>query len=160
MRRLESSMAWFFTCLGIVLLAASPLVVPANLFADAGSDCRSQYGSNGSLDGTCCYAACGSDYSCGFTCCQIACNYDTTCVSACTSAFAAAQQPCGNAQTCNPANHEQCWYSNNLNRCTINGDTGPGGGAMNDVCYVTGFPATCGGCKCLQFPDGQCYCTK
>ena len=69
MARLEAAMAWFFSCLGVVLLGGSILVVPANAFADTGTpDCATQ---------------CGTDTSCMQTCCQNACNGDQTCYNNC-----------------------------------------------------------------------------
>ncbi len=62
MARLEAQAAWLFSCLGIVLLAASILVVPATAFAEAGDDC---------------VAKCVDDPdppSCTYACCETACG--------------------------------------------------------------------------------------
>lgn len=68
MKRVEAAAAWFFTCLGITLLAVGILVIPAEVFADSGDDCVAQ---------------CGDDESCMLTCCQTACSGDPACVVTC-----------------------------------------------------------------------------
>jgi len=68
MRRLEATAAWFFTCLGTMLLAIGVLVTPAEVFADSGDDCLEQ---------------CAGEFDCMLLCCQGACQGVESCVSEC-----------------------------------------------------------------------------
>src|SRR5947209_3182728 len=96
MTRLEAVAAWFFSCLGVALLGASVLVVPATAFADAGSyECSAcniyTPGTQQYIDcmTNCCNSACQGDPSCVGSCCKDYCGSDTNCLSACTGlAFA------------------------------------------------------------------------
>ena len=75
MSRLSAVGSWFFTCLGITLLAVSILVVPADVFADAGSDC---------------WTGCNNQTvypydTCVAKCCATRCGPDTTCYNNCVA---------------------------------------------------------------------------
>lgn len=72
MGRLEAMAAWFFSGLGIVLLAGSILVVPAKAFADAGDDCWEMCAED-------------PDPACTQYCCENACGADETCIAECTA---------------------------------------------------------------------------
>jgi hypothetical protein len=95
--------AWFFSCLGIVMVAFGILVVPANALADAGSDCTYSCGVNytpGTTDyykclGGCCNDACYGDPTCASNCCNSACGSDPSCSATCYNTF--------NCATLNPA---------------------------------------------------------
>jgi hypothetical protein len=166
MRGLVALTGWFFTSLGIVMLAVSTLVAPPNLFADAGSDCEALYGLNGSALGTCCANACGADQSCGQTCCNNACGTDMNCVNACTAAFANPKK-CSNS-TCNTTQGfgGDCFWKTNVNpnRCSRNNDWVPSRHGQNyqisDICSITGNAASCQDCGCNEYaqPNGAPYC--
>src|SRR5262249_9459124 len=112
MCRLNAMASWLFTCLGITLLGVSILVVPADVFADAGDNCyagcSTMYPSGGpsynSCVASCCGSNCGSDSTCynncvagdcelqygtdqnGLSgCCTAVCNGDQLCVDNCLS---------------------------------------------------------------------------
>jgi hypothetical protein len=67
MARLEAWAAWLFSCLGIVMVGVSILVVPADAFADAGSACADK-----------CDTECGSDTAC-YNACIEKCCVETYC---------------------------------------------------------------------------------
>src|SRR5262249_30123565 len=72
MTRLEAAVAWLFSCLGVVLLACSILVVPVDAFADTGNpDCATQCSTD--LDPTTCMQ----------NCCTNTCLGDQTCYNNC-----------------------------------------------------------------------------
>ena len=91
MTRIEAMAAWFFTSLGIALLAASIVVVPADAFADGGGDCASACSSQCGSDeecfnicvGQCCAASCSGEGACQQECCEIACDFDGDCWNVC-----------------------------------------------------------------------------
>jgi hypothetical protein len=93
MARLTSTITWILTWLGGMLLAVSPFLAPAYLFADAGSDCQLACGSDANCIADCCATTCGGDDTCASTCCSTACNGDPTCFSTC-SAFQASLTKC------------------------------------------------------------------
>lgn len=80
MVRLYSLSSWFCTCVAIVLAILVPLVVPEDVFANAGNDCYSV-----------CSETCGTDSSCMSSCmsscCQSMCmgSSDPNCVADCTN---------------------------------------------------------------------------
>jgi hypothetical protein len=90
MGRLEAAAAWFFTNLGILLLVASILVVPDNLFADSGSDCVTSCQSNPyyyNCIAACCQSKClppGAE-PCTNDCCKSACGTDVNCFTNCST---------------------------------------------------------------------------
>src|SRR5205814_2034988 len=61
----------------------SILVVPANAFADAGSDCSASCGADFGCIAGCCLSACPDDPDCGGNCCAVACNGDQACLDMC-----------------------------------------------------------------------------
>ena len=87
--KLNAVGSWFFTCLGITLLGLTILVLPADVLADAGSDCYSG-----------CAGFSGSDFTnCVNNCCQYKCGSDTTCFNNC-AAEACSLAPSGLAGCC------------------------------------------------------------
>jgi hypothetical protein len=59
MKGFAKVVSWLLGCLGVVMVGAAILVVPANAFADAGSDCISAKAAlNNNL------AVCDADRSC------------------------------------------------------------------------------------------------
>lgn len=122
MARLEALAAWFFSCLGIVLLGVSILVVPANAFADAGSDCINlctvECGADkncyNSCVGGCCATACSGDPVCGEQCCNAACMGDPTCLNAC---LAAQGGICNGPPVNDCSQGMQCFYSVDKQEC-------------------------------------------
>src|SRR5438552_1668822 len=82
MNRLETLASWLFTCLGIVLTAVSVLVVPANAFADPGSECAAACSSTDpACFGDCCATLCDGDAMCIAECCANCTDWDVDCVS-------------------------------------------------------------------------------
>jgi hypothetical protein len=105
MSRLFAFASWFFTCLGITLLGVSILVVPAEAFADAGSNCYSQCnGLTGSAyDGCiagCCQSQCGGVtgsacyYNCACEACHLKYQGDPNGLSDCYKAVCGTDQNC------------------------------------------------------------------
>jgi hypothetical protein len=162
MARLEALAAWFFSCLGIVLLGVSILVVPANAFADAGSDCINlctvECGADkncyNSCVGGCCATACSGDPVCGEQCCNAACMGDPTCMNACL----AAQGKFCNVKPvydCSDGGRE-CRYDQDVGGCISNRMDGMGG---YEFCSVKVFPVSCGACECKQKSNEKvCEC--
>lgn len=138
MTKLEAMAAWFFTSLGMVLLATSILLVPANAFADAGSECSST-----------CSTQCGTDTTCYDTCVAQCCSDDPTCCS----------EACGGDQTCYNACITRC---PSQDACALGCSANAGGTGCNPGCSTTG-PA-CLNCECIvtkRASDGtvtQCSC--
>jgi hypothetical protein len=95
MTRFEMITTWFLNCLGIVLVGAGLLVVPANAFADSGgAQCATDCGllwTVGTSDyytciGGCCGYGCGGDPLCRVSCCADACGIAPNCQTPCSSA--------------------------------------------------------------------------
>ncbi len=153
MARLEALAAWFFNCLGIVLLAASILVVPANAFADGGSGCADSCSTDytpGTSDyytclGQCCSSYCikDTDYlGCDVTCCTDECAgdpYPSSCYDACK-----AQRSC-NELFCNGG----C----DLQKPSTCGDR------KNDATWCMKTQTGCDGCVCGEYPAYPKTCT-
>jgi hypothetical protein len=147
MKRMEAVMAWFSTCLGITLLAASVLVVPGNAFADNGTTCAAKAlsicGSNQGCYyyeiGYCCLTDCGNDSTCASTCCKSACGSDSTCLSNCLQA----QLSCL-GMTCD-------------NGCANQWDLNLKCDNANTSCTKM-LPASCGTCLCLKQITATCSC--
>jgi hypothetical protein len=79
MKRLDGLLSWFFTCLGIVLVGVSILVVPQDAFAAYNGEC------SGTDDPqTCCAIFCAGDSNCIGICCGDACTgKDPSCTADC-----------------------------------------------------------------------------
>jgi hypothetical protein len=150
MVRLEAAVAWCFSCLGVVLLGVSILVVPSHAFADSGSECaetcKNYKGTSGygTCVGGCCSSKCSGDPVCGEECCLVACGSDSTCFDTCLAA-----QP----KNCNVVSCE--------GGCGVQKTPSCGDRKFDDTwCLKTKNKAQCNGCVCGVFPmySGQCTC--
>lgn len=86
MSRLEVVGSWFCTCLGMVLLGLSILVIPGNAFADAGGDCYNSCLGDPGCTAVCCATACPNQPTCHADCCEGACGGNDTCLDMCLAA--------------------------------------------------------------------------
>jgi len=139
MNNLEKAPSWFLSCLGVVLIGAAILVVPANAFANAGSyciglnNCTGMSGSGAPLGY--CVGPCCATYG-DPNCCSEACGSDSACLAACISL-----QPCdigcdtGGCDSYTPPN------------CPAQ-STGCNQDAKN----------TCAGCLCTARKGSDCGC--
>ncbi len=129
MARLQATAAWFFACLGIVLLGASIVVVPGTAFADGDGDCATK---------------CNGEPMCMQSCCGQGCDFDPACVSACMAPTpACARSPncdvpldrCDTKRYPCPGTITNCKNGTPKNRC--------------DGCLCTELPIP---------NDDKCYC--
>ncbi len=153
MARLQAWAAWFFSCLGIVLLGGSILVVPTNAFADAGGDCASickELYDPGTTDyyqclGGCCGYTCSGDGTCESDCCASACGGNgNLCFQGCM--YFVTQKNC---------NTLFCEGGCNLQQPSKCGDR------KNDEiwCLKKKDPKQCNGCVCGDYPAYPNTCT-
>jgi hypothetical protein len=141
MARLEAWAAWFFSCLGTVLLGVSVLVVPADAFADGGScsyyDCYMKCSGNQACIDTCAVECCadfceGKGEECWGTCCSSACGGSgNSCYDNCV---AQGKSDCTDKSKCTPCNFP-----------------------CDDVCFGSG---SCGPnfCICNKASGSKCKC--
>jgi hypothetical protein len=127
--RFQAFAAWLLTSLAIVLFGTAILVVPSDVFADAGSDCQSY-----------CTSKCGSDQSCWATCpgtccanatstwqldgdcCAVVCKNDNTCIAGCISAT---QCPTNPPPQLGCVAEVACWFGDYQSSCKAN---------INNIC--------------------------
>lgn len=127
MNRLEFLSAWFFTTLGVALLAVSVLVVPEKAFADANSDCSAAcctgcFGSGSCDTMSSCWMSCQG--SC--TGCEAGCGSNTACQALCLTTARAGQCP---TNSCGTA------CENPGGKCVING--------LPDICVWSPGKSSC-----------------
>jgi hypothetical protein len=122
MKRFEEWASWFFTCLGVVMVAASILVVPQEAFAYSG-ECASCASSPdpAACGGSWASSNCG-DQSCVISCCLDACAMDPMCYSNCDvqgSLVNCAAERCKKDGGCHPDCAGQLCSTKNT-RCVSN----------------------------------------
>ncbi len=143
MRKLEGMAAYFFTCLGIVFLGFSILVVPESAFADIDEDCGN----------ACCYSCFGTDECDTQSECYMNCREQClNCVGQCNSNW----YP-GCVEDCVAQAKEKCLRSNCESgvSCFIqNGDCDN----KNTYCNKLG-KEDCGACICTLVVN-ECRCER
>jgi hypothetical protein len=130
MARLEGMAAWFCNCLGIALVVASILVVPANAFANAG--CGVKCGSDPTCLAGCCSDQCSGDPDCEVSCCVSNCGGDPTCEASCE----AQAKPCKGVLYCIDTSCNLI-----VNYCSA--------GFQCDRIFTNDPPTSCDGCNCV-----------
>lgn len=144
MRKLEGMAAYFFTCLGIVFLGCSILVVPESAFADhwvsecQDACCYSCFGTDECDGASSCYMGCTSDC---FACASV-CNENQSCIDECVQK---AKQKCIG---------DPCEYKTN---CFTQWVTNGSCDNKNTNCSEKGA-ADCGACICKKNTGEFCSC--